>query len=241
MIFTMDNIMKKIVVITMVKNEEDIIESFIRHSMTFADELILIDHDSIDRTSEILYSLSDEYNNLFVKKYTEFEYSQSECMTALMKEAFCEHNADIVVPLDADEFLLPQKNDDDLRTLLLKIRYRECYSVYLNTFSLVEPNKLYEGYFILDIPSVHSIDNTAGSKIIVSKGVFSNNTILAQGNHYIIDNIHGINIKGNADNGLMIAHFPNRGPKQLFSKLVMGWIFNVAKYTSYTNTAAHWK
>lgn len=39
----------------------------------------------------------------------------------------------------------------------------------------------------------------------------------------------------------MIAHFPNRGPKQLFLKLVMGWIFNVAKYTSYTNTAAHWK
>lgn len=109
MIFTIDNIMKKIVVITMVKNEEDIIESFIRHSMTFADELILIDHDSIDRTSEILYSLSDEYNNLFVKKYTEFEYSQSECMTALMKEAFCEYNADIVVPLDADEFLLPKK------------------------------------------------------------------------------------------------------------------------------------
>lgn len=52
--------MKKIVAISMVKNEMDIIESFVRHTLGFADLLIVADHKSTDRTREILESLQAE-------------------------------------------------------------------------------------------------------------------------------------------------------------------------------------
>ncbi len=44
----------------MVKNEMDIIESFVRHTLGFADLLIVADHKSTDRTREILESLQAE-------------------------------------------------------------------------------------------------------------------------------------------------------------------------------------
>ena len=40
----------KIIAITMVKNEMDVIESFVRHTLTFADELIVCEHRSSDAT-----------------------------------------------------------------------------------------------------------------------------------------------------------------------------------------------
>lgn len=46
--------MNKIVAITMVKNEEDIIESFIRYTLTFADMILVVNHSSDDSTGEIL-------------------------------------------------------------------------------------------------------------------------------------------------------------------------------------------
>lgn len=52
--------MKKIVLVSMVKNEADIIESFVRHSLTYADELIIADHQSSDGTWEMLQKLRAE-------------------------------------------------------------------------------------------------------------------------------------------------------------------------------------
>jgi glycosyltransferase involved in cell wall biosynthesis len=49
----------KIAAVTGVKNEADIIESFIRHNQKFIDEFYIID-DSIDGTREILASLANE-------------------------------------------------------------------------------------------------------------------------------------------------------------------------------------
>ncbi|MCI6101295.1 MAG: glycosyltransferase family 2 protein [Selenomonas sp.] len=51
---------RKIVAISMVKNEMDIIESFVRHTLGFADLLIIADHKSTDRTREILEALRTE-------------------------------------------------------------------------------------------------------------------------------------------------------------------------------------
>ena len=66
---------EKIAVISMVKNEADIIESFVRYYATFADYIIIADHNSDDGTWEILEKLRDrlvpfliEYRKLFRSK-----------------------------------------------------------------------------------------------------------------------------------------------------------------------------
>ena len=43
----------RIVVVSVTKIESDILESFVRHSLTFADEILIADNGSCDGASEI--------------------------------------------------------------------------------------------------------------------------------------------------------------------------------------------
>ncbi|WP_422109483.1 glycosyltransferase family 2 protein, partial [Achromobacter xylosoxidans] len=45
---------KKLISISMVRNENDVIESFVRHNLELMDEMHIIDHGSSDGTREIL-------------------------------------------------------------------------------------------------------------------------------------------------------------------------------------------
>lgn len=56
----------KIVSITAVKNESDIIESFIRYHLNIFDFMILLDNGSTDDTSFILNKLMEENLPLYV-------------------------------------------------------------------------------------------------------------------------------------------------------------------------------
>ena len=51
---------KKRVGLSMVRNESDIIETFIRHNLTLLNELHVVDHNSSDNTREILTLLKQE-------------------------------------------------------------------------------------------------------------------------------------------------------------------------------------
>ena len=51
---------KKLVGLSMVRNESDIIETFIRHNLTLLNELHVVDHNSSDNTREILTLLKQE-------------------------------------------------------------------------------------------------------------------------------------------------------------------------------------
>ena len=110
--------MNKIVLVTMVKNEADIIESFVRHSLTFADEIIIANHMSTDRTGEILASLLSEGLPLTIRELHEVELAHGLVMTELMWEAIEEHGADIVLPADADEFLVNTETEESCRSIL---------------------------------------------------------------------------------------------------------------------------
>ena len=98
--------MKNIIAITMVKNEMDVIESFVRHTLGFADRWLVADHLSSDRTREILERLRAEGLPIEIETVHEAAQIQAEVMTRLMHRAAEEYGADVVVPLDADEFLV---------------------------------------------------------------------------------------------------------------------------------------
>ena len=108
---------EKIAVISMMKNEADIVESFVRYYATFADCIIVADHNSNDGTWDILEKLKAEYPFLVTTKVEQMGYIQSEVMTSLMELVANEFRADWILPMDADEFLLSEVNKD-IRTVL---------------------------------------------------------------------------------------------------------------------------
>ena len=95
----------KLVAVAMVRNEEDIVEAFVRHNLTVLDGMIVVDHGSADRTLAILSALCAERLPLAVLRSDAAGYLQAEITTTAARDAFARARADAVFPLDADEFL----------------------------------------------------------------------------------------------------------------------------------------
>ncbi|CAM2801832.1 glycosyltransferase family 2 protein [Rariglobus hedericola] len=94
-----------IIGVTCAKNEEDIIEAFVRHNLFYLQKLIVLDHGSTDSTSSILSRLVAEGLPLVVENDPSLGKFQAEKMTRLMHLAVNEHGADWVLLLDADELI----------------------------------------------------------------------------------------------------------------------------------------
>ena len=95
----------RLVAVSIVKNEADIIEPFVRHTLAWVDHHLVFDYDSTDGTREILGALQRE--GLPVTLFTDgapghLQQARSNHLTRLAAQA---HGADWVLPLDADEFL----------------------------------------------------------------------------------------------------------------------------------------
>lgn len=97
----------KIVAITRVKNELDIIEAFIRHHAAHVDKIIVLDDGSSDGTGAILQGLQREGLPLVLLTEPSIGYDQSSYMTRLARMAISQFGADWILPLDADEFVEP--------------------------------------------------------------------------------------------------------------------------------------
>src|SRR5512142_1270934 len=95
----------RLIGITMVRNEVDVIECFVRHNLGALDGLAIVDHGSFDGTSEVLAKLKAEGLPLQITYDADPAYRQSERMSMLARRALKSDGADFVFPLDADEFL----------------------------------------------------------------------------------------------------------------------------------------
>jgi hypothetical protein len=91
--------------VSMVRNEEDILEAFVRHNLTAVDGLIIVDHGSADATPGILKALCAERLPIVALRSDAPGYLQAEITTTAVRDAFARRGADAVFPLDADEFL----------------------------------------------------------------------------------------------------------------------------------------
>ena len=101
----------KLVAVSIVKNEADIIEAFVRHTHAWVDFHLVFDHDSTDGTREILAALVRE--GLPLALFTDDVLGNVQHIRSnhLARLAFASHGADWVLPLDADEILCAASRD----------------------------------------------------------------------------------------------------------------------------------
>lgn len=95
----------KLVAVSVVKNEADVIEAFVRHTCAWVDHHLVFDHDSTDGTREILAALLREGLSLSVYTDDQLGKLQQARSNHLTRLAAAELGADWIFPLDADEFL----------------------------------------------------------------------------------------------------------------------------------------
>ena len=106
--------------VSMVRNEADVIEAFVRHNLEALDGLAIVDHGSFDGTAEILGELQREGLSLRIIGDREPAFLQSSRITDVARETLRDQGADFVFALDADEFLhVPSR--EHLETALLDV------------------------------------------------------------------------------------------------------------------------
>ena len=228
----------KIVSVTMVKNESDIIESFIRYHINIVDEMIILDNGSTDSTPNIIENLINEGLSITIINDTDSSYAQNIKITKLLKLAVKRHSADIVCLLDCDEFLISNDGKNP-RKILEAIDTSKYYFVKWTTY-VPTPSDDYNIKFIPKrITHVRDEKFEKYYKVIVPKDIVLNYTIdVEMGSHDLIFK------KDKAPNdyiNLKLAHFPLRSKEQCMSKIIIGWPNVIAVNTENENWSAHWK
>lgn len=238
---------KKIFSISMVKNEMDVIESFVRYNSNIFDGMIILDNGSTDETLHILKLLKKENLPIFIFEDPDREFDKVAKMTLLSKKAVEEFNADIIVPLDADEFIIsPHKKNP--REYLEKIEQYTYHTVLWRTYIPYLGKNETEKFLPSRITyfrdeSIEQLWGIANSKIIITKDLVKNYDVqIGRGSHRLLYNPKyedSIKLIHNYD--LRIAHFPIRSIEQVISKVSIGWINALSSVERKPWQSLHWK
>ena len=230
--------MNKIAAVSMIKNEADIVESFARHVLKIADLLIVTDHNSTDKTRSILESLRSEGLPIIIQTFDKIELLHEEVINSMIEQAI-KLGADIVIPIDADEFIIKTDgNVDDVRRIFQNLDSNECYLMSWLNFALIEPEKDQEK-FTLSRPLAFTLPNSMMKVIVGSRAYLENDLYVIRGNHSIgrksevLENFRFEKVAIPIDENfhLLNMHLPNRSQDQLKLKFLTMGITQTARFS----------
>jgi hypothetical protein len=209
---------KKTTLISMIRNEKDILEIFCAHASSLFDRVILIDHCSSDGTREYIRLLSEKCSNIEYYCFDDPGYYQSELMTWTVNQLVDKEMPGWVFFLDADEFL-PFKSKEEFDLKLSKLsRFPVISMPWLNLVPLdMESGKVIDEFFLKPPkPSRYYKIAFQPSRIPSDK------YFIAQGNHNLFMGSRFLNIRFPAKNSFPIYHLPIRTKHQLREKIRYG-------------------
>jgi hypothetical protein len=111
----------RIVAVSRVLDEADIIEAFVRHTASMVAHHVFMDNGSRDGTLDILRSLQHEGLSLSVFQNRCVSFNEANHLTFMFKQAVATHAADWVACLDVDEFLDNRQVGSSLAAILEKL------------------------------------------------------------------------------------------------------------------------
>lgn len=228
----------KIYSISRIKNEMDIIETFIRYHANILDGMIILNNNSSDDTTEILNLLKKEYPKLHVYNNSfENHHDITLEINYLSTLAVNEYDADIIVPLDADEFIVTDRGCNP-REELEKLDnvdnsyYSYCWKTYL---------PIYDEFSLENLRYRRDLSLEDHEKIIIPSNLYKNYDIeIKPGSHSLIDKNNNMLNKIELE-FLHLTHIPIRSKSQCISKIANGWLNNRSRNLFNTKNSWHQK
>ena len=208
---------RKTTLVSMLKNEKNIIEAFAGHVLSMFDRVIFIDHQSTDGTQSYLKHLASVYPQLEVYVFDEEGYYQSEVMTWVVTKLIGAEDDGWVFFLDADEFL-PFHSREEFETELGNYALFPVISMpWLNLVPLemVGGNVKDERFLKPAKTAIHH--KIAFQPILIPFDEY----VIAQGNHALLI---GENFRQQfpSEEAFAIYHLPIRTKSQLRDKIRYG-------------------
>ncbi|MCB8873635.1 glycosyltransferase family 2 protein [Acidisoma silvae] len=210
---------RKVIIVGVVRtlNEDDIIESVLRHHLKLCDRIIVLDDGSNDDTAVIVRSMIEEGLPLDLIEIRCVVFDEGNRNTFLFNRARDHHAADWVIFFDADEFLDMRNAGLSLRAFLQSVpgevdgvqvrlvNYMDAMTD--NEHELVVPARMVWRHTVPH--DVHKIMMRAGTGITIRPG-----------NHSADRETGSLTIIQNQD--ILFAHYPRRSGWHDIYKWVIG-------------------
>ena len=228
--------------VTMVRNEADIVELFVRHNLSLLDGMTIVDHGSSDATPQILAALVGEGLPLTVVRDDSIGLQQQEITTRTAREAFARTGADWVFPLDADEFIKsPSRHvvEQVLATVPPGIHAAVEWLTYV-------PDLRAGGQDMIAL--TRAARRLATERHLLRKAIVSRSLVdapeamLASGNHMVrraLDSEDDVPHALAHPAALALAHLPIRSVAQFSAKVITNHLARIVAGREITSTVFH--
>lgn len=223
----------KLALVTMVKNEADIIEHFVRINSLWASHLFVIDDGSIDGTLDTLELLKEEGFNLTILTKKTIDYQQNLLMTNIVRKIAETNLFNYIFPIDADEIIF---DPEGLKSELINLELDDVCVINwssivpIDEFSIRETNP-FHGHF----EKVETEANIC-EKMIIPNNI-AKECFIHMGNHDVSSDVYKIN---KVALKTRLFHAPVRSRDQILSKLIIGsYKFSLKKNKS-RGEGSHW-
>ena len=210
----------KIVSFTMVNNESEIIESFIRYNFNFLDEMYIIDNGCTDNTILILQNLINEGYKIVIYDESLEAYDQFRLDNKYLNKIIDESNPDIIIPLDADEFIISDNKDP--RKELEKLSLDKIYYINWQWYVMTEKDDLKENFiprrlkYCLKRTVWNYSDGEPVTKVILPAKYFKEKKLTISMGHHSVYGNKNVAIEKIAS--IKLAHYRAISEKQLIYK-----------------------
>lgn len=210
----------KIVSFTMVNNESEIIESFIRYNYNFLDEMYIIDNGCTDNTIKILHNLKNDGYKIVIYDESLEAYDQFRLDNKYLNKIIEESNPDLIIPLDADEFIISDHIDP--RKEMEKLSLDKIYYVNWQWYVMTEKDDPKETFiprrlkYCLKRTVWNYSDGTPVTKVILPARYFKEKKLTMSMGHHTVYGDKSIAIE--EINNIKLAHYRAISEEQLVYK-----------------------
>ena len=226
--------------IAVVRDEEDVLEAFVRHNVRFLDHLHIAVHRCRDRSEPILDSLRREGLPVSVLRREDNALRKADWLNELAARSFSE-GADAVAAIDADEFIKVADRDELLGLLdsLPEGRHPGLqWQSYVPTLALLDRAASSRIDVLGDIRHRLKRERWTVVKVILRRGAARLGWRFDEGAHRLVGRRDVCRIA--VMPRCWLAHFPVRSLEQFERKIIRSWHARLI-HRPMSDMSSHWQ
>ena len=232
--------MPRLATVSLVRNEADIIETFVRHNAVHAVRMVFVLHRCIDNTKEILERLQAEGFPIELHEEMDPGYLQSSIVSGRLGTLARQGGAEWLMSLDADEFLVAAEGKTVTETLAVLGTDRVQLLAW-KTYVPTPEDNMSDSNPLQRIVQRRNAENPPIRKVLIPAEILrGSDWHLAMGCHELTRTSTGEVFPAIATASIGIAHFPVRTPEQFMGKILGGWAALLATPGCDPRKVYHW-